>query len=151
MATDGRINIRLRLIIIQESKLLVSYDSINDYYFYVGGKLEFGESIEKGIAREVHEELGDDATFDFRKILYIRDFISEKDNEHSVELFILGNINKGSELEGKKDVEFDGKKWVTWLDINNLPTNLYPVKLTDKLLKDYEDGFPSQGEYVGKM
>lgn len=151
MTTEGRINIRLRLIIIQEGRLLVSYDSENDYYFYVGGKLEFGETIEEGIVREVHEELGDDATFDFKKILYIRDFISEKDSEHSVELFILGDINKGSELEEKKDKEFDGKKWVTWLDMNNLPSNLYPVKLTEKLLKDYKDGFPSQGEYVGKM
>lgn len=145
------INIRLRLIIIKERQILLMYDSVKDFYFYVGGKLEYGETIETAAQREVFEECGKDVTFTFKKILYIRDFIAPKIPEHSLELFILADINKYKELEGKRDWEFEGKKWLTWKDIHDLPANLYPQKLTSVLIADYEKGFPSQGTYIGDI
>lgn len=148
---EPRIKVRLRLVIIKDGRLLAYYDSVEDFYFYIGGKLEFGETVEDGWTREIKEECGDDAIFTFKKILYIRDYIEEDRNEHSLELFILGDINKGAELEGRKDPEFDGKKWPVWLDINNLPDNLYPKPLSKKLLEDYKNGFPLSGEYIGRM
>lgn len=54
---ENKIKIRLRLVIIKEDKLLAYYDSMDDYYFYIGGKLEFGETIEAGWKREIKEEL----------------------------------------------------------------------------------------------
>jgi len=144
--------IRLRLIIPQNGKLLLMYDSKNDYYFYIGGKLEFGETVKEGCIREIKEECGQDAEFEFRKILYIRDFILPKENEHSLELFILGEINKGKELEGRVDKEFKDKfKWLSWKKIESLPNNLFPKSLTPKLLFDYRIGFKVQGEYLGKI
>ena len=148
---DNRIKVRLRLVIIKNKKLLCYYDSIDDYYFFIGGRLEFGETIEEGWKREIREELGEEAKFDFKKILYVRDFILPEKNEHSLELFILGDVNVGEEIEGRGDPEFDGKKWPTWIDLDNLPENLYPKPLVKKLLEDYKDGFPNTGEYVGKM
>lgn len=148
---ENKIKIRLRLVIIKENKLLAYYDSIEDFYFYIGGKLEFGETIEKGWNREVKEELGEDVEFTFKKILYVRDYIVENKNEHSLELFILGDINKFMEIDERPDPEFDGKKWPKWLDLNNLPDNLYPKPLTKKLLQDYKAAFPREGEYIGRM
>src|SRR3989344_8533581 len=98
-----KIHVRLRLIIIKNDKLLVSYTKKSDFFFYVGGHLEFGESIVDGCKREMTEECGEDTQFTFKKILYIRDFLQTKKGEHSVELFILGNINKFEELEHKLD------------------------------------------------
>lgn len=152
MTTESQpIKIRLRLVIIKNNHLLVYYDSVADYYFYVGGKLEFGETIADCWRREVKEELGEEVEFIFKKILYIRDFILEEEGEHSLELFILGEINKFKEIEGRPDQEFDGKKWPVWFDINNLPDNLYPKPLSEKVLKDYQNGFPKEGEYIGRM
>lgn len=148
---EPKIKVRLRLVIIKNEKLLAYYDSIEDYYFYIGGKLEFGETIKEGWTREVQEELGNDVEFTFKKIIYIRDFIQKENNEHSLELFILGDINKFEEIEGRPDPEFDGKKWPTWLDIHNLPNNLYPKALSRKILKDYNKNFPATGEYIGRM
>lgn len=145
------IKIRLRLVIIKNEKLLGYYDSMDDYYFFMGGKLNFGETIEEGWTREVKEELGEDAKFTFKKILYIRDFILKENNEHSLELYILGDINKGEEVEHRPDPEFQGKKWPTWLPLDNLPKNLKPELLVKKLLQDYKKGFPNTGEYVGRM
>lgn len=151
MADENKVKIRLRLIIIKEEKLLAYYDSMDNYYFYIGGKLEYGETIEEGWKREIKEELGDDVEFTFNKILYIRDFILPEKNEHSLELFILGDINKFMEIDERPDPEYDGKKWPKWLDLNNLPDNLYPNALTEKLIQDYKNGFPNSGEYVGRM
>lgn len=148
---ENKTKIRLRLVIIKEDKLLAYYDSIDDYYFYIGGKLEFGETIEDGWKREIKEELGDGVEFTFKKILYIRDFILPEKNEHSLELFILGDINKFMEIDERPDPEYDGKKWPKWLDLNNLPNNLYPKPLSRKLLEEYKAGFPREGEYIGRM
>lgn len=38
-----------------------------------------------------------------------------------------------------------------WLNISNLPDNLFPKPLSSKLLEDYKNGFPNTGEYVGRM
>jgi len=145
------INVRLRIIVIKNDKLLVQYRQKHDYFHYIGGRLEYGETIMEGCNREVAEECNG-AKFELKKILYIRDFILPEENEHSVELFILGNIDKFEELEHLVDPQhLDGSVWCTWFDVNNLPDNLYPHPLSQKLLKDYKDGFPKEGEYIGRM
>jgi len=62
---------------------------------------------------------------------------SSKSDEHSVELFVLGSINKFKELDNQKDSEFGD----IWKDINDLPLNLKPDTLTEKLVWDYKNGF----------
>ena len=151
MEDKPRIKIRLRMVIIKNGKLLVTYDSESDYYYYIGGKLEYGETVLEGAEREIKEELGEDTKLEFKKILYIRDFLQPEKDEHSLELFILGDVNKFEELEHYLDPEHDNKKWATWLNINSLPDNLFPKPLTKKLVEDYKKGFLNAGEYVGKL
>lgn len=147
---NHKINVRLRIIIIKNNKLLVQYRKKGDYFHYVGGHLEYSETILEGCRREITEEC-QKANFEFKKILYIRDFILPEKNEHSVELFILGDIEKFLELEHYFDPQHqDNSVWLTWLEMNNLPENLLPQKLTTKLVNDYKFGFPKEGEYVGK-
>jgi len=152
MKTNNKINVRVRLVVIHNGKVLVQYREKDKYYHYIGGHLEYGETIEKACIRETQEECGNDVNFEFQKILYIRDFIHTNDNEHSVELFILGTIDKTKGLEGLKDPQHpDGSIWLTWLDIYNLPDNLFPKSLSPVLLADYKNTFPIQGKYVGEI
>lgn len=145
------VDVRLRLITIRNDKVLLTYDSQGDYFFYVGGRLKYGETIEQGTQREVKEECGEDVAFNFKKILYIRDFMLLVEGIHSVELFILGDINKFEELEGRRDPEFGDRNWLTWKDVNNLPPNTYPTGLSQKLAADHRNKFPNQGEYLGDI
>ena len=146
---NHQINLRVRLIVINNNKLLVQFRKKQNYYHYIGGHLEYGETIKEACIRETKEECGDDVQFEFQKIVYIRDFINLKEEGHSVELFILGNINKLEGLEKLPDPQHpDGSVWLTWLNINHLPDNLLPKSLSDKLLKDFKNGFPQQGEYI---
>jgi ADP-ribose pyrophosphatase YjhB (NUDIX family) len=146
------INILVRLVVIKNGQVLTQFRKIGNFYHYIGGHLEYGETILEACIRETKEECGDDIQFKFRKILYIRDFIMPKENVHGVELFILGEINKHKELEGLPDPQHpDGSAVLAWLDINNLPENLLPKALSTKLLKDFKAGFPKEGEYVGRL
>lgn len=149
---ENKIHIRLRLVVIKNGKILVQYRQKDNYYHYIGGHLEFGETVLEGCIRETAEECNG-AKFKFQKILYIRDFFDPtKNNEQSLELFILADINKIEELEHWLDPQHpDGSVWCTWLDINSLPDNLFPHALSKKILADYKSGFPKEGEYVGRM
>lgn len=151
-----QINVRLRMVIIKNNKILVTHNKNKNYYYYIGGHLEYGETILDGCIREIKEECGSDTEFTFQKILYLRDhLLNQKDhgkNEHSVELFILGDVNKFEELEQCLDPQHpDGQVCSTWLDLNNLPNNLLPKTLTSILLVDYKNNFPDSGKYVGSI
>lgn len=114
--------------------------------------MEYGETVIDGCRREIVEECGEGTEFKLNKVLYVRDFFDPDNGEQNVELFILGEINKFEELEHKLDLQHkDGSMWLTWLDIGNLPDNLFPKPLIKKLQEDYKKGFPNAGEYVGKM
>lgn len=150
MKPDQKINVRVRLVIINQGKILLSYVKDEDFYFYIGGKMEYGETVKQACQREIKEECA--ANFTFRKILYVRDFIIPKINEHSLELFILGDIDQFKQVEGKIDPEFGDNKWQTWVDLNKLSQiKVLPQQLTPRLLKDYQSDFNNPVSYLGAI
>ena len=55
---DGVINMRVGAIIIRNNKVLMMKNSRDDYYYSVGGRIQFGETAEQAVIREVYEETG---------------------------------------------------------------------------------------------
>ena len=55
---EGVINIRVGAIIIKDDKILMVKNNRDDYYYSVGGRIQFGETAEQAVKREVKEELG---------------------------------------------------------------------------------------------
>lgn len=148
--SDSKIKPRVRLIIIKNNKILLSYVKDEDFYFYIGGKMEFGETVEQACIREVAEEC--DAKFTFKKILYVRDYIKPDENEHSLELYILGDIDKYDELVKYPDKEFPDNHWQDWVRLEDLPrTNVKPKNLTTQILNDYKDGFSHGAIYLKEI
>ncbi len=148
-----KINIRVRLVIIKNNKILLHYTENGNYYFYTGGHVEFGETLVQACKREVLEETG--ANFTFKKILYIREFILPEENEHSVEFFNLGDIDKFEELEGLIDPEGatkGWKSWQNWIDIEKLKDiNVKPKSLSEILISDYKSGFTDGIKYLEEI
>lgn len=148
---NRKIKPRVRLIIIKNYKILLSYVKSDNFYFYIGGKMEWGETVENACIREVKEEC--DADFKFGKILYVRDYIKPEQEEHSIELYVLGDINKTEVVEGFIDKELDnGDHWQTWVDLKNLKKlDVRPKGIVDQILKDYKDGFKQGAIYLGEI
>ncbi len=55
---DGLVTIRVGAIIRKENKILMVGNSRADYFYSVGGRIQFGESAEEAVVREVYEETG---------------------------------------------------------------------------------------------
>ena len=55
---DGILNIRVGAIIMQDRKILMVGNERADYLYSVGGRIQFGETAEEAIVREVLEETG---------------------------------------------------------------------------------------------
>lgn len=147
---NQRIKPRARLIIIKNGKILMSYVKDEDFYFFIGGKMEFGETLEETCKREVMEECK--ANFTFKKIVYVRDYIKPEEDEHSLELFILGDIDKFEEVEGLVDEEGKGNHYQTWIPLDKLGDfNIKPKGLIKKLLKDYKTGFKNGIGYIAEI
>ena len=92
------------------------------------------------------------ANFKFGKILYIRDYIRPEIGEHSVEIYILGDIDKFREVEGLEDDEFGGNHWQTWVDLDKLEEiDVGPKSLAGHIVRGYRSGFKDDCRYLGKI
>jgi len=148
--SERKIKVRVRLVIVKNGKILLSWNNIDKYFFYIGGKLEFGETLKEACEREIAEEC-QGARFTFKKILYVRDFILPEEDEHSVEFFILGDIDKFEEIDGIRDDEFEGKHWQEWVGLVELKkVKIFPETLTKQMLADYDKNFSGDTKYLGK-
>lgn len=55
---DGFLNVRVGAIIMKDGRFLMAGNSSIDYLYSVGGRIQFGESAEQAVIREVEEETG---------------------------------------------------------------------------------------------
>ena len=150
MEQAKRIKPRVRLVIIDKGKILLTYVKDEDFFFFMGGKMEYGETLLEACEREIQEECK--ATFKFEKVLYVRDYIKPEIDEHSLEIFVKGSIDKFKEVEGMLDDEFNGNHWQTWVSMDKLKDiDIRPKKLIKKLTDDYKSGFKGGIAYLGQI
>ncbi len=55
---DGIINIRVGAVIVKNGSILMVGNEASVYYYSVGGRIQFGETAEEAVVREVFEETG---------------------------------------------------------------------------------------------
>lgn len=146
-----KIKPRVKLIVVKDNRLLTVFSSEENVYYFPGTKIRFGESLTQATIRKLNEKYGELIKFEFEKVLYIRDYINTNKDIHTIEMYLLGTVNIFDELEGKIDPEFEGSRWTTWVNIEDLPDNLSPKRIREKLKESYRLGFPRESEYLREV
>jgi len=129
MPQGGRFNYRVGAVIIRDGRLLAVKNEGSDTYYTVGGRVQFGESLEESLLREAREELG--IPLEIERLVFIHEnFFTLSEEQipfHELAFFFLMKPH-----EGLADVKADfdepyGKVSISWLPLDKLDEyKIYP-------------------------
>ena len=108
---EGVINIRVGAIIMKDDKVLMVKSKRDDYYYTVGGRIQFGETAQDAILREVKEELGFDMEID--RLGFIK------------EAYFYGKVPDDFVIENKTFLEDGTQEYLEWVPLDTTKT-IYP-------------------------
>lgn len=128
---EGVINIRVGAIIIKDDKILMVKNNRDDYYYSVGGRIQFGETAEQAVKREVKEELGFEMEID--RLGFISEaffFGTVGDNQERLiyepAFYFYMKIPEGFELKNETFLEDGSPEYLEWVPLDTEKT-VYPV------------------------
>lgn len=136
----NKFNFRVAGIAIHNNRILLHTTEKDDFWNLPGGRVEFNESTDQTIIREIKEEL--DIEVQMNKLLFVNeDFFDYEDKHyHEIGFYYLIDLPDGHEVI-KKDGEFKGIedygrlifKWFLLDELKDL--NVYPEILKTELIK----------------
>ncbi|MCL2415566.1 MAG: NUDIX domain-containing protein [Defluviitaleaceae bacterium] len=128
---NGKFNYRVGAIIIHDGEILMAKNANSPFYYTVGGRVQFGESSQETLLREVYEET--QIHFEIDRLAFIHEvfFVDDSDgvNFHEMAFFFVLKSNSVALKEIKNHFyEGDyGKVELHWLPIENLENlEIYP-------------------------
>ncbi len=87
---DGIINIRVGAIILRDNHFLMVKNRTLDYFYSVGGRIQFGETAQEAVVREVFEETGAKMEIDHLGFIQENYFIADNPSLIGKEVYELG-------------------------------------------------------------
>ena len=119
---DGMFNSRVVGVCIKENKIFLSKLKSDDYWTFIGGKVQFGESSDMAVLREFREETGAELQVD-RMLAIIENFF-ELDGQswHQYIFFYLlrDDNDELKSFEGEKVVEDNADAIYRWFELSEL-------------------------------
>lgn len=141
-------NIRVRaaaVVLDDVNNLLVVRQNDKPFWVLPGGTLEFGETLETCVVRELQEELH--LTITVEKLLYVSEFIPPTGGRHVVDtVFLAKLVSDKADLVMTTDENLNEVAWVALDSLTTLP--LMPEDIARRLVADSQQGFANAGEYV---
>jgi ADP-ribose pyrophosphatase YjhB (NUDIX family) len=122
------INLRVGAVIIKDGKLLTVKHRDFPFYYCVGGRLEFDESTEQAVIREVFEELGCELEIERLAIIGESFFFADYDGKDHHEIAFYYLMKNCGDLDIAEGTSTDQEReQLFWLDLNELEQfNLVP-------------------------
>lgn len=122
------IAIKVRLIIKRGNKFLLCKDKKNTHYFLPGGSVEYGDSFEKTIYKEMDEELGlksEQIMGIFYKDHLEHIYVVDNKEYHELNMIFTAEIPNDIITVSQEDhIDFE---WIDTKDIKNI--KLLPEKI----------------------
>ncbi len=128
---DKCFNYRVGAIIIHNGNVLFAKNEHSPYYYSVGGRVHFGETLEEAVVREVKEETGVALRIDRLGFLLESFFTEELSKKvyHEIGCFYYMNYDGTKDLTSyKHSCEIAKEENLEWVQIAELP-NLYAYPL----------------------
>jgi ADP-ribose pyrophosphatase YjhB (NUDIX family) len=135
----GKFNYRVCAVIINDKKLLVMRDNHADYFYLPGGRVQFNETAENAVLRELKEELNIDAKI-IRALYFNQNFFFEdvlKVNYHEIGVYYLIDISKtdilsrGNSFKGVETTKNQQFEWMSFDDVKK--SYLYPLFIKENI------------------
>ena len=146
MPSDRRPRVRVAAIIRHGATILLARHVKNgvSYWLLPGGGVEFGESLEEALIRELREEAS--VAIRVGALAFVNDTIAPDGERHIVNLAFHAEITGGEVLVGPDDrlVEV---RFVPIEEVNAMP--LRP-DIREELLRGLSEGFVRGPAYLGK-
>ena len=148
MSSGGGLTFMYRVggIAVYDGRLLVEHDERHGFCFVPGGRVEYGENAVEALARELHEELGEEVKVG--RLLLVADNLFEIDGDRfqEITLYFLVEFAPGSAVLDRASAFEGGEEgsvfqWIPLADVEQ--ANLLPPFL-HQLARD----LPASPEYI---
>ncbi len=139
--------VRVSVIVIEEGKiLLVRHEKRGKTYWVLpGGGVDYGETLEEAVVRELKEETNLDIKVD--KLVLVDDFIPEDRHRHVVDLYFTAKVVGGELKLGADSI----MREVRYFPIEELADLTFYPKIVGRIVEGYRKGFPDSALYLGNV
>lgn len=133
-------------IAVHDGSLLVEHDMRHGFCFVPGGRVEYGENAVDALARELREELGEEATIG--RLVLVADNLFEIDSDRfqEISLYFLIELAPGSRVF-ERDGTFEGGESGTvfqWIPL----AEVEQANLVPPFLRQLARDLPLSPEYI---
>ena len=127
---NGLINIRVGAIIMKDGKILMVGNDRSDYLYSVGGRIQFGETAEEAVIREVLEETGVEMEIDRLGFVHENYFYGDAPTNlgkliYEMSFFFYMKVPDGFAPISESFTEDESKEHLRWVSVNEGIT-MYP-------------------------
>lgn len=127
---DGILNIRVGAIIMQDGKILMVGNDRADYLYSVGGRIQFGETAEEAVVREVFEETGIKMEIDRLGFVHENYFYGDAPSKqgrlvYEISLYCYMKVPHDFTPVSQSFTEDDSREYLRWVSLDE-NEKMYP-------------------------
>ena len=123
-----------RAIILNSSQILLCRNKEYNRYYLPGGHVEFGDSMEKTVYKELNEEMGlkEDQIQNLKYLDVLENFFGEGDDvSHEINLIFTASLADGTEIKSTEPhIDFE------WRNVSELESIPFVPKQLISIIKN---------------
>ena len=137
---NGLINIRVGAIILKDNKLLMVRNLERpNYYYTVGGRIQFGEETDEAIIREVYEETGykmkiDHLAYIHENYFYSDTVVNKGKLVYEISFFYYMQVPEDFAIKQEVFLDGENEEYLEWIDVDT-DILYYPKFLKEEIKK----------------